>query len=459
MDAGTLQSILFAQLHTGAASVRHDPTQSVPLPQNREPSPVTNVAQHPDVATRNANVTLMLLVAAGIVGLYSMTTHPVPFGKGFEMVKLAENLARYGSYANPFDVLDTGPTAANPPLYAFLLALVIKAFRIPDLVLFVVTLGNIFANAFAAMLLPRISEMFYRDTRPGLVAAILWILSSQLMPSWDVGFTVPTLFMFCLVTAATIGKPGFAIKGLFAGLLAAALFLFNPSTILIFFPWMGWLAVKHRKSGTQTVAYCCLVFGVVLVFGAAWGLRNQRELGKFVIRTNLGMTLYASDNACASSSMVASEANNCYQEHHPNTSFQEAQLLHTLGEVKYDQVRVTDAKQWIRSHPSQFLRLTLARVRDFWFPIPNQHPFKSGVIWAATLLSIPGLILMIRRRIEITPFVLSVLLIYPLMYYIVVSDVRYRLPVLWLSLLPAGVFVVQLWDIASKSNRSLVDPI
>jgi len=38
-------------------------------------------------------------------------------------------------------------------------------------------------------------------------------------------------------------------------------------------------------------------------------------------------------------------------------------------------------------------------------------------------------------------FVLFVLFIYPLMYYVVVSDVRYRLPVLWLSLLPAGYFL------------------
>jgi hypothetical protein len=413
---------------------------------------VTGVARDPNVAARNANVSLMLLAAGGIAGLYSMTTHPVPFGKGFEMVKLAENLARFGSFANPFDVLDTGPTAANPPLYAFLLSVVIRVIRIPELVLLVATLATILANAFTALLLPRISDAFYRDPRPGVVAAVLWILSTPLWPCWDVGFTVLTLLIFCVITANSIGTAGFVVKGLASGFLAAGLFLFNPSTILIFAPWMVWLAFRHRGSAKQVVAYCALVFGVALLFGAAWGFRNQQELGKFVIRTNLGMTLFASDNDCARPSLKESEASNCYQVHHPNTNIEEARLLSTLGEIKYDQMRSRDAKTWMLTHREPFLRLTLARVRDFWFPIRDEQPFKSWVIWVSTLLSIPGLIVMFRKRIAVLPFVLVVLLIYPLMYYIVVSDVRYRLPVLWLSLLPAGLFLVQLWDMLPNRN-------
>ena len=50
----------------------------------------------------------------------------------------------------------------------------------------------------------------------------------------------------------------------------------------------------------------------------------------------------------------------------------------------------------------------------------------------------PGLIVMARRREPVTKFVLVVLLVYPLMYYIVVSCDRYRYPILWASQLPAG---------------------
>ena len=85
--------------------------------------------------------------------------------------------------------------------------------------------------------------------------------------------------------------------------------------------------------------------------------------------------------------------------------------------------------------------MTLARVRDFWFPPLYAGPFHSTVIWLATLLSLPGLLLMALRRVHATLFALVALFAYPLMYYVVVSDVRYRLPVLWLSLLPTGYFV------------------
>jgi predicted lipoprotein with Yx(FWY)xxD motif len=406
-------------------------------------------------AARNANISLGLLLAGGAAGIYNMTSHVIPFGSGFEMVALAQNLVRHGSFGNPFAVLNTGPTAANPPLYPFLLALIIKVFRVPEIVVFIATLGNIIANAVSANLIWRISGLFFKDLRVGVVAAIFWILSSQLTPSWDVGYTVATLLIFCLLTARTISRPRFLISGIGAGLLAGALFLFNPSTILISMPWLGWLAYKHRASLKHALFYCCLVCGVLCVAGATWGVRNQEQLGKFVIRTNLGMTLYASDNDCARPSLIASEANNCYQAHHPNTSIEEAQLLKNLGEVNYDQVRRHDAEEWMRTHPIPLLRLTLARVRDFWFPIADKHVFQSAVIWICTVLSIPGLILMVRKRNDVTAFVGFVLLIYPLMYYVVVSDVRYRLPVLWLSLLSASTFVIWCWDLRSGSPRTV----
>lgn len=59
-------------------------------------------------------------------------------------------------------------------------------------------------------------------------------------------------------------------------------------------------------------------------------------------------------------------------------------------------------------------------------------------MWLITALSLPGLILMAKRREAVTIYILAVSAIYPLMYYVVVSDMRYRYPVLWLSLLPTG---------------------
>jgi hypothetical protein len=50
-------------------------------------------------------------------------------------------------------------------------------------------------------------------------------------------------------------------------------------------------------------------------------------------------------------------------------------------------------------------------------------------------------------------------MIYPLMYYIVVSDLRYRTPVLWLSLLPAGYFLSMLTNRNHKGGGEAEQPV
>ncbi len=397
-------------------------------------------------ATSKTDDSLFLFAIGGVAGLYEMVVRAVPFGNGFEMVALGENLARSGSYANPFTVLATGPTAANPPMYPLLLALLFKVFSSTALVAFAATLATILANAATAMLLPRASEMFYGDRRPGVIAGVFWIVIVPLWPCWDVSFTVLVLLIFCLKTHSDLERHGVYLPAFTSGLLASALFLFNPSTILITIPWLAWLIYERRPIPGRAAVYCGFVIGVMITTGALWGVRNYLELGGAVVRTNLGMTLYASNNDCASPSLIDSEANNCYDARHPNTNIGEAALIKAMGEVNYDRTRIHDSKIWIESHPYRFITLTIARFRDFWLPMTGEGFLRSAFIWIATLLSIPGVLMMVRRRMEITTFLCAVIFFYPLMYYVVVSSIRYRLPILWLSLLPCGLFLVDLWD-------------
>ena len=331
------------------------------------------------------------------------------------MFALATNLANHGTYANPFLVLQTGPSAANPPLYPLLLALFMKVLRAPALVILAAALGNVIANALTAAWLPRVSWLFFGNVGPGIAASVFWLLAVQLMPSWDVSYTVAALLFFCLFSARTVRKKKFVLFGLTAGLLAGALFLLNPSSLLIFLPWLAYLSMFRSASLKQTIAYGCIALVTAALVVCPWTLRNYRQLGAFVVRTNLGFTLYSSNNNCAGPSLIEDEQSGCYEIYHPNYSLQQAQALRDLGEVKYDRQRIADTKAWIRAHPGPFLRLTLARFRDFWFPRRVEHPFKVCVIWIVTILSIPGLALMAHRRERATIFSLFVLLVYPLM--------------------------------------------
>jgi hypothetical protein len=167
------------------------------------------------------------------------------------------------------------------------------------------------------------------------------------------------------------------------------------------------------------------------------------------------MTFYASNNDCAQPNLLDDLYSGCYTAHHPAGSVKEAKILVSMGEVKYDRARVHDTLDWIRSHPARFARLTAVRIFYFWFPAPDGPKLQAAVIWLATILSIPGLALMAHRKIRCTVFIIAVLLVYPLMYYVVMSSPRYRYPILWLTLLPAGYFTQWLGALLAPGFRSM----
>jgi hypothetical protein len=382
-----------------------------------------------------------LLVAGGVVGLIRLS-HPVEFGAAYEMFNEAKNLAERGGFANPFFIANTGFTAVNPPLYPLALAIMMKLLTVPSLVTLAAATGNIVTNAIIAACLPRISFVFYEDVLPGVLAGMLWLAVAQLMPAWDTNYTLAGLILFCLFSARSIGRTHVAAQsGAAAGVAVGLLFLLNPSSALVSLPWIAYLLVRRKVSFIRAAGYGGVLLASLVLVVSPWALRNRHQLGALVLRTNLGMTLYASNNDCAESSLMENLRSGCYETHHPNLSMSEARLLRALGEVEYDRRRTADAESWVMANPARFRRLTAKRVREFWFPPPDPHPYTAHVVWLATVLAIPGLILMIQRREPVTVFVVAVQLIYPLMYYLVVTDMRYRYPVIWLSLLPAGYFI------------------
>src|SRR5262249_46239610 len=102
------------------------------------------------------------------------------------------------------------------------------------------------------------------------------------------------------------------------------------------------------------------------------------------------------------------------------------------------------AVEWIRHNPSRFLALTAARFRMFWFPDADGSPWYARSIAFVTIAAIIGLALLAKRRQAIILFFGSALLVYPLLYYVVLSAPRYRTPFLWIPLLAAGYFLARI---------------
>ena len=192
------------------------------------------------------------------------------------MTKLAENLAANGSFSSPFAVLQTGPTAANPPLYPLFLAFLIKILRGATPVYLVATAGCIIANATTASILPRLSGILYGDVVPGLIASAFWIMAMPIMPSWDISYTVLGLVVFCLVTWKSARGGQRSLKSAFVGgILAALLLLFNPSTLLlIIVPWILLLPWAGEASRRLRVTYGCTVLAIASLSRLPYGARE-----------------------------------------------------------------------------------------------------------------------------------------------------------------------------------------
>jgi len=406
----------------------------------------------------SSDAQLLLIAAALGLGLYDfLGVGGFGFGHGYEMAAVAQSLAAHGTYANPFQPAVTGPTALVPPLFPFLLAGLIRILGQPTLVVIAAVCLNIAADAFIAWLLPRLSVVFYGTHKPGTVAAVLWLFSMRLMPQWDLSLTIAGMISFCLLSRTAVIRGGTAwTTG--AGLLGGLLLLANPATASVIALWVVFLFVSYRPGWRRALSQSAAMSLLAFLCLTPWLVRNYRTWHAILLRTSFGITLYSSNNDCASSSLIKESLSGCFQATHPVESVPEARILRQMGEVPYDRLKKAEAIAWIRSHPARFLQLTAARVVEFWFPDPNRYWFRCYVIWTVTLLSLPGIILMLRHRQRISYFILGVWLLYPPVYYVMVSSDRYRYPILWTSLLPAGYFLAWVSERRRARASSLSPP-
>ncbi len=149
--------------------------------------------------------------------------------------------------------------------------------------------------------------------------------------------------------------------------------------------------------------------------------------------------MYSSNNDCAEARDYTNGLNGCHEKMQANLSPEEAALVKEMGEVNYNRSRLAIARQWIHDHPPRFRQLTLRRIKEFWFPSPGEAGPYSYSVWAVTVLSVVGLVLMARQRNLAVIALLAILALYPLVYYSVQTAPRFRFPILWVSLLPAGL--------------------
>ena len=106
-----------------------------------------------------------------------------------------------------------------------------------------------------------------------------------------------------------------------------------------------------------------------------------------------------------------------------------------MGEPAINAEQADDAKAWIAENPKKFLALCFRRLFFFWasvprtwagLPVTGLKRVKNLLFLASSLLSIGGLLLALKRRVYGVFLFATLLLFYPLIYYISVPEARYR---------------------------------
>jgi hypothetical protein len=171
-----------------------------------------------------------------------------------------------------------------------------------------------------------------------------------------------------------------------------------------------------------------------------WTMRNHAALGGLVfMRSNFGLELRMGNHEGAAPTLGLSQDRGTLR--HPRSLPDEAREVRRLGELAYMRAAEREARDWIRSHPLAFARLTLLRVAQFWLGPLDDVPVAVGTA-LLTLLAAAGArrawpcLDAARRAALLTPLVT-----FPLVYYVVGYEARYREPLDGLLLVLAGFAV------------------
>jgi hypothetical protein len=138
----------------------------------------------------------------------------------------------------------------------------------------------------------------------------------------------------------------------------------------------------------------------------------------------------------------------CFPALHPNIQGAEAAKVRDLGEYRYNRERMHDALTWMAGHPQRTASLIGQRFWYYWFPSDAgwqgyfEQRKRFGTLHLLTVLSFTGLWLMWRRGMPQAGLLTLWISLYPLIYYVVQFETRYRFSFLWVTYLLAA-FAVQ----------------
>jgi hypothetical protein len=271
-----------------------------------------------------------------------------------EYLDLGKGLAQTGKFQLP-----TGDVAVRMPVYPLFIAGVYK-WQASELWQNGVLLFQTFI-AWCSTIIIAITAERLADWRAGLLAAVIAALYSPFR-FLQMSFLTETFLVFFLSLAILVyivaGIQGRSSAIRVAGLLTASCLiglatLTRANALLLIAPFALDTALRGGSVG-QRAGRVAWVLLPLIVCASAWGLRNQRELGKFTLSSSGGVNFYLGHSAGYTANPDLAQAD--YQV------FRRLRTDGGLSELQADQRLLEQGLAYAAEHPAQTVVDTLNKL-------------------------------------------------------------------------------------------------
>jgi hypothetical protein len=389
------------------------------------------------------SLTLILLIALGARVAYAWNQEHklradlvglVPFLN--ETGNIAFSLAKGHGFSSPY-WQETGPTAWLTPVYPALVAAIFKIFGIhtPHAFFAIVFLNILFSTATCV-------PLFYIGKRVGGLgvasgAAWLWAIfpNAIMIPYewvWDTSLAallMATILWATLELAETQSIRAWCDYSLLWGFALMT----NPSMGSLLPLLLGWAAYRAWKKGQARISRPLVACAVAVLCCVPWTVRNYMAFHRFIpLRSNFPFELWLGNNE------QFDEQSQVVPQSDPERT--EIRNYVHLGETAFMHDKWEKATAFIRAHPRLEITLFTRRFVATWTGVENpiesfrdtDSPLVRLVMISnalAALGALCGILALLRSRNVYAFPLAAVPIVYPLIYYVTHTSLRYRHPI------------------------------
>lgn len=394
---------------------------------------------------------------------YNFRTTDANFSFGWEIGRIAYSLANGHGFASPFGG-DTGSSAWTAPVYPWIVSIAFRLFgTYTHAASFALLTFNSLCAALTCWPVYRIAQRVFGEkiaVWSGWIWALLpYIIYWSVRQVWETSLTALLFSLAFLLTLEMEGDDRIT-SWIGFGVLWGVIGLTNPSCLsfLVFAGcWLAYQLVRRGKPFLLPAVVGAIIFWMTMM---PWLVRNYVVFHKPVfIRDNVGVEFRCGNNPLAEGIWVGM--------YHPSQNPILYRRYQQIGEAAYGVEQGQLANEWIAGHPHQFAVVTFRKFVFYWNGLPRlsstaewmqQHPnhWASRTFWplifdkngtprsnmieaiqqartslflATSLLAFGGLVLAIRNQIHGVFLFASLLIFYPLVYYVSFPQPRYRHPI------------------------------